>query len=498
MASTISWHFEKHTKNVVNGLQIHNERKTDKHKTERIDPERSHLNGASVIDHEFGNIPYTKRIEQLLDVRYTGSRKPRKDAIVAVQHTLQFGGEEILDLPPEEKQAVMTTATNFLVNKIGGYQNVIGLNIHRDESNDHVHLDTIPLTDDGRLSAKDMYNRTFMKETQTQLLEHLQEEYPELDFVRASEAERGFKNGRSQVDFERLQNEQDKLKRLEIKHEQQLSTMEHTTKEQLVETLSELDPKYAVSEELYYQKTPIMIEHDGTKLWQFEMMYGEEPQPIKSEFGRKQVMDWLDLDTIRHAIQTALRLAQELAQNVKKRLKEALDLENKLAEKERTLNQQEEALTDKKLDIYATILDEVNGYERVPESHTENIKQAKEVYQDSLDMRAQREEMGLEISSIWDIKNPEAVILGWIQEEINAPNKALADIAIKLGVHDSWRQTMIDKGGRIGKTKDGKVLDEPFETLLPKLIKNASAKQLDTYIKWQKLQQGHGLNGPSR
>jgi len=498
MASTISWHFEKHTKNEVNGLQIHNERKAEKHKNERIDPERSHLNVSSVIDHEFKNIPYTKRIEQLLDERYTGKRKPRKDAIVDVQHTLQFGGEEILNLPPEEKQAVMTTATNFLVDKIGGYQNVIGLNIHRDESNDHVHLDSIPLTNDGRLSAKDMYNRTFMKETQTQLLEHLQEEYPELDFVRASETERGFKNGRSQADFERLKDEQDKLKRLEIEYEQQLSDVERETKQKLVETLTEIDPEYTVSKELYSEKVPTIFGHDGTEIWHFEMEYGDEPKPIKTTFGKRQVTDWLDLDTIRNAIQNALHLAQELAQNVKRRLKEALDLENKLAEKELKLNQQEESLTDKKLDIYATILDEVNGYESVPESRTENIKQAKEIYQDSLDMRAQREEMGLESSSIWDVKNPESVILGWIKEEINAPNKALADIAIKLGVHDSWRQTMIDKGGRIGTTKEGKVLDEPFETLLPNLIKNASVKQLDTYIKWQKLQHDRGFNGPSR
>ncbi len=101
--------------------------------------------------------------------------------------------------------------------------------------------------------------------------------------------------------------------------------------------------------------------------------------------------------------------------------------------------------------------------------------------------RAQNERMGLENSSIWDVKNPESVILGWIQKEVKAPNVALADIAIKLGVHDSWRQTLIDRGGRIGKTKDGKALNEPFETLLPNLIKNASVKQLDAYIKCQGL-----------
>ncbi len=42
---------------------------------------------------------------------------------------------------------------------------------------------------------------------------------------------------------------------------------------------------------------------------------------------------------------------------------------------------------------------------------------------------------------------------------------------------------MIDKGGLLGTTKDGKVLDAPFETLLPNLIKNDSVKQLDTSIK---------------
>ncbi|WP_419154370.1 MobV family relaxase [Weissella viridescens] len=499
MASTISWHFEKHTKTEVNGLQIHNERKAEKHKNERIDPERSHLNASSVIDEEFGDIPYTQRIEQILDERYTGKRNPRKDAIFDVQHTLQFGGEEILNLPPKEKQAVMITATNFLVEQLGGYQNVLGLNIHRDESNDHVHLDTIPLTDDGRLSAKDIYNRTFMKETQSALLTHLQETYPGLDFVRASETARGFENGRSQADFERLKAEQDQLKHLEIQHEQKLAELQHETKEQLVETLAEINPEYTVSEELYYQKMPVMFDHDGTKVWQFEMEYGDSPKPIKTDFGRSQVMDWLNLDTIQNAIHEALRLAQQLATNIKKRLKEALDLENRLSEKEDRLNKQEEALTDKKLDIYATIFDEVCNRDSVPEERQETIKQAKEVYQDSFVRKAKNARLGLKPDKFFDIESPESVILGWIQDEIKAPNATLADIAIKFGVHESWRQTMIDKGGRIGKTSDGRVLNEPFETLLPKLINKASVQQLNTYMDWYKQQQrDRGFNGPSR
>jgi len=254
MASTISWHFEKHPKSAVNGLQIHNERKADKHKNARIDPEKKHLNVSSVIDHEFNHIPYTQRIDQLIQERYTGKRKPRKDAIVDVQHTLQFGGDEVLQLSPDKKQEVMTTAINFLVDRLGGYKNVIGLNIHRDETNDHVHLDTIPLTEDGRLSAKDIYNRTFMKETQTQLLSHLQEQYPELDFVRASEADRGFENGRSQADFERLRDEKRKQDEEHQEKEKTLKKTENELKQKMVDALEVLDPEFKVASSVYDEK----------------------------------------------------------------------------------------------------------------------------------------------------------------------------------------------------------------------------------------------------
>ena len=38
----------------------------------------------------------------------------------------------------------------------GGDANVIGAAIHRDESKPHLHLDIVPITEDGKLSAKKM------------------------------------------------------------------------------------------------------------------------------------------------------------------------------------------------------------------------------------------------------------------------------------------------------------------------------------------------------
>lgn len=154
------------------------------------------------------NKTYQQRIKTRLDEFYTGKRKPRKDAIVDVQHSFQFGGDMFNELSKERRLEVMQSAADFLVERIGGRENVLDLNYHRDETSDHVHMDTIPLLNDGRLSAKEMYSRKFMKETQSDLLSFMQERFPELEFERADKIGRGFENGHSQADFERLKDKQ--------------------------------------------------------------------------------------------------------------------------------------------------------------------------------------------------------------------------------------------------------------------------------------------------
>ena len=41
-----------------------------------------------------------------------------------------------------------------------GIENVINATVHMDEATPHMHLGIVPVTEDGRLSAKDIFTKT--------------------------------------------------------------------------------------------------------------------------------------------------------------------------------------------------------------------------------------------------------------------------------------------------------------------------------------------------
>jgi len=56
---------------------------------------------------------------------------------------------------------------NFLKEKFGK-ENVVSFTLHQDEKTPHVHAVIVPITPDGRLSAKDVFNREGLRELQTE------------------------------------------------------------------------------------------------------------------------------------------------------------------------------------------------------------------------------------------------------------------------------------------------------------------------------------------
>ena len=59
----------------------------------------------------------------------------------------------------------------------------------------------------------------------------------------------------------------------------------------------------------------------------------------------------------------------------------------------------------------------------------------------------------------------------------------LPDLAITLGVHQSWRSTMIEKGGMIGHSSQGHDINKPFSVLIPERIQLATQAQLQAATK---------------
>ena len=102
--------------------------------------------------------------------------KRRKDAVVAVEYLMTASPEFFESATDEQQQEFFKQSLDWLRNKYGA-DNVIAASIHRDERTPHMAAYVVPLTSDGRLSAKEFIgNRQTMKDDQTtfaKAVEHL-------------------------------------------------------------------------------------------------------------------------------------------------------------------------------------------------------------------------------------------------------------------------------------------------------------------------------------
>ena len=189
------------SKNVSRQQQHHTERFDDsrKHRNEMIDPTKSKDNINLRPDLEGS---YQERFENIVNSdRYKGRRKKDGTPVIAengknaavkmIQVTVNIGradenGKRLDDLSDDEITELLKNDVYPMMKEwFGGDANVIGAAIHRDESKPHLHLDVVPLTADGKLSAKKMLgNENNMRFHQKEWLEQMQERRPDLNFQR--------------------------------------------------------------------------------------------------------------------------------------------------------------------------------------------------------------------------------------------------------------------------------------------------------------------------
>ena len=184
--------------------------KQQQHHTERFDAERKHRNKMIDPDKSKDNInlrpdlegSYQDRFESIVNSdRYKGRRKKDGTPVIAengknaatkmIQVTVNIGradenGKKLDDLSDDEiTELLKNDVYPMMRDWFGGDANVIGAAIHRDESKPHLHLDIVPITKDGKLSAKKMLgNENNMRFHQKEWLEQMQERRPDLNFSR--------------------------------------------------------------------------------------------------------------------------------------------------------------------------------------------------------------------------------------------------------------------------------------------------------------------------
>lgn len=135
----------------IAGIQIHNRR------------ERTHSNSNPDIDFSLSNnnyslinmpdISYNKLIDERLKDGYTGKKAIRKDAVRMCEIIFTSDHEFFENISFEKQNSYFIDCYEFACKRYGK-DNIISAVVHLDEATPHMHIDFVPLTSDGRLSAK--------------------------------------------------------------------------------------------------------------------------------------------------------------------------------------------------------------------------------------------------------------------------------------------------------------------------------------------------------
>ena len=163
-------HVQKFKSSDVKGMQIHNQRESENSKNIDIDPSKKYLN---YDIHNNASINYNHRVKEIIAKGYKGVRAVRKDAVVMTSTLITSDTEFFNKLNPEKQKDFFNIAYKKLVEQYGK-ENIVSAVVHMDEKTPHMHVCSVPLTEDGKLSAKTIFDRKGLRNLQDMLPKELQ------------------------------------------------------------------------------------------------------------------------------------------------------------------------------------------------------------------------------------------------------------------------------------------------------------------------------------
>lgn len=146
-------HVEKYVKSDLKGLEIHNERKENYELSNKdIDKTKTHEN------YHIGEYSdnYVRKFNKIKKERITGI--VRKTSVAGVSIVVSADDDFFKKLSKEREKEFFEISYNKIVDKFGK-KNIISAVVHKDENTPHMHVMVCPVTDDGRLTAKELFGR---------------------------------------------------------------------------------------------------------------------------------------------------------------------------------------------------------------------------------------------------------------------------------------------------------------------------------------------------
>ena len=195
-----------------------------KHTYRHADPERMHLNEHITVNAHCDktlHLAISDRIKEGYNARNKAGelKSIRKDAVKYTTHILTGSHEQMkkIEADPNLRKAWITKNLEFVKNEYGE-KNIVRFSIHRDEKTLHIHAITVPLTEDGRLSAKELLgDRLAMSQRQDRYAEQMKP----FGLSRGQKAT-GIKHESAREYYSRIQEVQETISKNDFKPEKNL------------------------------------------------------------------------------------------------------------------------------------------------------------------------------------------------------------------------------------------------------------------------------------
>lgn len=156
----------------VTGIQKHVQRETKNYANKDIDKSKTELNYDLLNESQ---IDFNERVSERLENGYTGKRKVRSDAIKLVDGIITSDNKFFDELSELEQKDFFEHGLEFVKEEFGA-ENIIYATVHLDERTPHMHFGFVPLTEDGRLSAKEVIgNKKRLSSLQDKFNDYLNE-----------------------------------------------------------------------------------------------------------------------------------------------------------------------------------------------------------------------------------------------------------------------------------------------------------------------------------
>ena len=180
--------FAKYKGPEISNIEAHNERTKDEYASNPdIDKSRSCLN-FHLLEPE-----HKYRAEAERQIKDAGCRT-RSDSVRLVEALVTATPEFFKGKKKAEIKAYFQEALDF-IREHQDQKTIISAVVHMDEKTPHMHLSFVPLTEDGRLSAKEIVgNKKKLTQWQDRFWEHMVNKYPNLE-----RGESASKTGRNHI-----------------------------------------------------------------------------------------------------------------------------------------------------------------------------------------------------------------------------------------------------------------------------------------------------------